>query len=347
MKRREFVSLAALASLLPLARLRAAEGPVARGPADESPAVDPYFLESGDLSSHEQEEVAGFEGELELRGRGQSVPSPRGRPKRAPSYRFVRWSGEPGQEGTFQGPLSTPPAFEGPGGARLNAQIVGFQASTKDWKGRSSKGTLSIEFRARARGEALTWLFAKQFDVFPDGSTNLGTEYVAQRDGQPDPVVLDESIVDMRIQLIRHVKKAQLLRGIMSLASFLAKPVVGNFMASAAPAIRIPRLLPEGVALSQAVLGNSAEDRPRWASGFNAYSVTSTGTRMKLAPGYWAVVDDTLPLDLRDVRLVEFGDRLGLTVSGAPADANYLILAMEIDGAGFRDAPVPKGDSHL
>ncbi len=368
MRRREFMSLSSLAALAPLSALApvaaraatapaaTAPGPAAASPADTAADVNDYFLHPGDLTSAEHEEVVAFEQLRDVQARGGAVPATRGRPRRAPTYRLVRWSGEPGDpQGAFAGPLSVRPALEAGGGAfRLNAQIVGFQLGSDDWGRSARQGTLTVEFRGRAKGEALTWLFAKQFDVFDGGSSNLGSEYVAQHNNQPEPVVVDDPFVDLRIQLIRHVRKPTFLRAVLNLASFLAKPAVGTFLQAASatptPSIRVPRLVPEGVALTQAVLGNSADEKPLWASGFNSYALTAVGSRMKLAPGYWVAYDDSLEGDLRDVRLVEDGDRVALQRGGQPIDANYLVLLFEVSSLAGRTVesappaavPIPK-----
>jgi hypothetical protein len=108
--------------------------------------------------------------------------------------------------------------------------------------------------------------------------------------------------------------------------------------------------VPEGVALTQAVIGNSADEKPLWASGFNSYALTAAGSRMKLAPGYWVAYDDSLAGDLRDVRLAEDGDRVALQRGGQAIDANYLVLLFEVaslagraaDGVTPASVPIPK-----
>lgn len=343
MRRREFISLATLAGLASASRAAGAGAPApARPGAPANPATAPagrgtdalladdYFLHSGDLTAAEQREIAAFEEYQEQAARGGDVPAPRGRPTRAPTYRFVHWTGEPGgTDGTFVGPLSVKPALPSDGAVRFNAQIVGFQLATAEWGRRAPQGTLAVEIRGRSRGEGLTWLFAKAFDVFDGGATNLGAEHVAQRNNQPDPVLLEEPLLDLRIQLIRHIQKPTFLRSVLKVAAFVASPVVGSFVASAAPAVRIPQLVPEGVALAQAVLGSGSDERPLWASGFTTYALAAGAGRMKLVPGFWVAYDATLG-DLRGVRLEELGDRFGLTRDGEPIDANYLVLAIDI-----------------
>jgi len=365
MRRRNFMALAALASAAAATRRARAQEPAAADVPDgeleqlAAQEIDPYFLEPGDLSDDEANRVTEFENYLELRGNGEDAVMPRGgRPKRTPTYRLLHWTGATldDPEARLQGPLSVAAAFEPKQAYRMNAQILGFGASSKDWKGKSNLGTLTVELRARLLGEPLTWLYAEQFEIFKNGATTLGNEYVAQREKTPDPVVTDEHNLDVRIQLIRHKKTGGFWRSILKGASYLASSLVGggfilDAVTQAIPSVRVPRLLQEGVALSQAMFGGMSEERPLWRSGFTSFSVAETGSRMRIRPGYWVALDESIA-DLRDVALTDRGDRVVVVrrSDGKDIDANFLVLWVEIEsgqlGGGEPDAkgaPTPKG----
>jgi len=342
MKRRNFLWAATLAALGGATRPAVAGGeqnrPEAAPPAVDETPVDPYFLDPGELTTNEQEGIAEFEQYQDLVSRGEDAVRPRGgRPKRAPTYRFVHWEGELGDPyGRFIGPMSVQPAEQQMPGFRVNAQIIGFNVSTAEWK-RAERGTLTVEFRGRLYGEPLTWIYAQQFDTFEGGGTNISLEHLAEREGKPDPMVVDEPILDIRIQLMRQPRKGGFLRKVLSLASFVVGLPVGGGggtmagLAQALPSIRVPMMLREGVALSQALFGATAQEKPLWRSGFNPYGLAPGGSRLKLVPGIWAVIDESSNLDLRDARPEDAGGMVALTRGGEVIDANYLVLEVKIN----------------
>lgn len=347
MKRRDFISTTAVASLAAAAgKGLAAEGKSRDEALPFEGEIDPYFLESGLLSDDEHEAIAEFERYEELRERGEPAVMPRGgRPKRFPTYRMLHWTGQRlGDEaGEFVGPLSVEPAFRPQEAYRFNAQILGFHPSKRDWgKGR---GTLVVELRARLQGEALTWLFAQPFDLFKGGVTDLGTAYVAERDGLPDPVMTDEARVDLRIQLLRDKKGIlkKLLRVTTSIVT--GGMAVYQSLGDALPDITIPALPDEGVALAQAVFGGSSETKPVWRSGFNSYSLDARGSRLRMRPGYWLAIDENARFDTQGLRVEEAGDRVVLTREGEAVEDNYLVLWVEIEGGKLSDrsAAIRKG----
>jgi len=365
MKRRRFLragAIAAVATSIGGGRVAAqtATEPSVLTPADDL-GIDPYFLDAGDIPSAEQSAIAEFEQYRELQQRGEDAIMPRGgRPGRAPTYRFLHWSGDlDDPDGRFVGPLSAKPTQAQMQAGRLNAQILGFRACSEDWRGKAERGTLTIELRARNAGQALTWLYAQQFDLFEGGASNLGMEHVAQRDGMSDPVVMDEPTLDIRIQLMRHPRKGGgPLRKILRVATIVTGVPLGvnagarvQAIQQAMPPIAVPQLAKEGVALTQAMFGGTAEEKPIWCSGFNSYSLTKGGGRLKLAPGIWVAIDESRQVDMRGVRVSDIGGRVALAVNGEPIDANYLILDIQIEGGGMgmeqelREV-VPKGEPH-
>ena len=256
------------------------------------------------------------------------------------------------------GPLSLQPAIEVPPPYQLNAQIMGFNVSSEDWSGSSGKGTLTVEFRARNMGEALTWLFVQQFDVVKGTAPTVGLEYVAQREGKPDPVVCEDGNVDMRIQLMRHKTAPQLFRKILKMGATIAGfaiPGAGGLsamgsmnpmsaMGQAPPLLRVPRLAQEGVAFAQATVGGMADEAPIWRGGFNSYAIAAGAGRLALRPGYWIAIDETEGLDYTKLRLDDVGGRVGVIGPEGPLDVNYLVLAVEVRAAaGMRGEIRPKG----
>ena len=75
---------------------------------DNAGDIDPYFLESGSLTSEQQTDVEEYMEYVEKRDAGDDVMIPRGgRPERAPTYRIVHWDGELGDpDGRFVSPFS-------------------------------------------------------------------------------------------------------------------------------------------------------------------------------------------------------------------------------------------------
>lgn len=357
MKRRRFLGLFAASGLA--APLRGfGQGQSAQ---DESlDDVDPYFLDPGDLSPDEQQNIAEFVSYQQRLAAGQDAIMPRsGRPDRAPTFRFLYWDGELGSPaGRFVSPLSVEGQLGAAEAYRLNAQILGFHCASDDWGRRRQQGTLSVEFRARLGGEPMTWLYAQQFET-NRGATTLGREYVGQREGVLDPVVTDEPNVDMRIQLMRQSRSGSVLGKIMRMWGLILGLASGfgvaGTAAQAMPALRITRLLPEGVAFSQALFGGAAKQTPLWRSGFTTYAMSEGGSRLRVRPGLWVAVDESRELSLVDVRLEDAGGDIRLTKNGEPLDVNYLVLSLEMDKAelprygfpGYQDPSsrdiVPKG----
>ncbi len=348
MKRRQFFGMAGLAGLATVAaasRLGLAAGQEKGDPSEASgdafEGIDPYFSFNGTFSDSDLERVADEEAYLDVVQRGGEAIRPRGhKPRWAPTYRMLHWPGDPGEEGVqLMGPLSVEPQMPSGRSYRLNAQILDFHTASKRW-GRGAEGALSIEFRARKGGEALTWLFAEQFQCF-GGSTSLGNSFVAERNGSPQPVLLDEPNVDVRLQLMRMRKAPGILRKILNLASFIVGGGATGVITQMIPSVRIPQLVEEGVALTQALFGEMSSEKPQWLSGFNSYGVSEEGSRLSLAPGLWVVVDENATHDLAAVKLEDRGGRVMLTENGEPLDATYLIFIIEIDtGSRSRDAGI-------
>ena len=96
------------------------------------------------------------------------------------------------------------------------------------------------------------------------------------------------------------------------------------------PPIRVPAMLQEGVALSQAVIGTTAEEVPIWRGGFSSYGLTSEGSRLALGPGYWMAIDSSREPDLTGVVLSDLAGVVAPTRNGEVLDANFLVLAVEI-----------------
>jgi hypothetical protein len=325
-----------------LAAAGLSESPLVRAAPSSDPdlaadRVDPYFLQSGDLNAVEQaavERIVDFQ-ERELAG--EAAVRPRGRPALAPTYRVLNWDGDLEGTGRFQGPLSLSPALPPAPGYQMNAQILGLHVASDDWGRGNAQGTLSVEFRTRLDNEPVTWLFAQQFDVRRNGRTNVGLEYVGQRNGTRDPIVSDEPAVDLRIQLMRNRRGAGLLRKVLQVFSFVVGLPTGGITGSAAafaqalPVIRVPRLLREGVAFSQALFGGVTDESPIWRGGFTTFSLAPGGGRLALTPGLWVIMDEAREVDLREVVLRDLGGSIGMLREGKPVDANYLVLS--IDGS--------------
>lgn len=342
MKRRHFLqcaSMLGLASLVPGRRGQAAPSRDA-----DLADVDPYFLESGDLTETERQSIDAYLGYLEDASDGRDAIIPRGgRPKRAPTYRFLRYTGELGDPyGRFVGPLRTRPELPEDSTYRMNAQILGFHGATDDWGDDYEIGALSVEARAGIRGELMTWLYAERFEIYEDGATSLGLEYVAQRDGRPEPIATDSPNIDLRIQLLKcERQKSGFLGKVFRVASSLVTGAfgggaVGQAAEAVAPTIRVPQMVQEGVAFSQAVFGGMTEEAPIWRSGFTSFGLARGGSRLGLSPGLWVALDETRQLDLRGCYLDDLGGRVGLMREGAELDVNYLVLSVEV-----REGPLP------
>ncbi|OGC90158.1 MAG: hypothetical protein A2W25_17450 [candidate division Zixibacteria bacterium RBG_16_53_22] len=302
--------------------------------------IGSYFLDSGVLTPVEQrgvEELAAYQARIMV---GESAIRPRGRPSKAATYRLIRWERDLGGEpGSFRGPLSIRPIQKSSKAYGVNAQVIGFHLSSEDWPDRSGSGALTVEFRSRLMGESLTWLYARQFDIGENWSTNLGMEFVGERNGAPQPVITDEKTVDLRIQLMRLGSQGGFLKKVFKMASYvtgLATPAQGSAAAklsSAFPVVRVPAMFAEGVALSQTLVGGSSEESPIWRSGFVSYALAKGGSRFSIAPGIWVVLDETREEDLREVQVAEKYGQALLVRDGQVLDVNHLVLDIQVSGA--------------
>lgn len=357
MKRRRFLRALAASGILTPAQVLLASASDSRGGSINAGAhpgaglddIDPYFLDPGDMTSLDQrgvEELAEYH-QLVLEGKDAFKPRSE-RLGRAPTYRFLHWHGEIGDPaGRFAGPLSIRPAVARSPAYRVNAQILGFNACSSDWQDETEKGALSIELRGRVQGEPMTWLFAQMFEIYKGGASSLGFEYVAQRDGSPIPIITDEPNIDIRIQLMRSKKaKSGVLGKVLRVASVVIGGPVGGATGELAgqlgggqsePAIRVPQMLKEGVALSQAVFAGSIDEKPIWRSGFASFGVGPGGSRMGLRPGLWVVMDESRYLDLRGAQIDDIGGRATVTRNGKPLDFNYLVLDFQVEESTLPD----------
>ncbi len=348
MKRRKFLGSTALLSLYAAIRPGHAAPQAASAP-DDAPAddweVDSYFLDTGEVSQSEQDSVADFEQYQDRIGQGKEAIMPRGgRPRRAPTFRFLHWNGDlSGSGGELVSPLAVEPMVAGPRPEKcaLNAEILGFHACTEDFPKKSERGTLTVELRGVTQKEKMSWMYVQQFDVYDGGATDLGMEHIAQADKS---VELEEPTVDVRLQLMRHSPRGGFLHKVLKVAGMLNGVRTGKgrdrLFASLddatqqAPALRIPKLPKEGVALGQAVLSGITKERPLWASGYNAYSLTDGGGRLKITPGIWVAIDESRVTDTAGINVADRYGRIVLTRDGEPIDANYLILDFKIGEAG-------------
>ncbi|MEO1574029.1 MAG: hypothetical protein AAFU65_03625 [Pseudomonadota bacterium] len=320
--------------------------------SDPDPSdVHPYFLQSGDAPPAARADIEELVAWQSRSLAGASGPRPRSTHLLTPTYRLLKWRGDIGAPGDFEGPVSLSPKLPVAPGYQLNAQILGMHVGS-GWSGRRSRGTLSIEFRTRLDREPMTWLFAQQFDVADNRRTTVGLAFVGQRDGQSDPIVADSPLVDLRIQLIRHRGRVGVLRKVLQLAAYVVGlPVAGltgasATLAAALPIVRAPRLLREAVAFSQAMFGGLSKEAPIWRSGFTSFAIAPGAGRLTLTPGLWIAIDDTDGLNLDGVQVSELGSGLALTKDGTPIDANHLILDLTLDvaqltgnGRVLRDTP--------
>ena len=91
MKRRNFFRTAILAGL------GLSAGPASGVERDTGGEIDPYFLDTGELTEAEQQAVEEYVGYRDSLLEGREAVMPRGgKPKRAPTYRFLHWHGELG-----------------------------------------------------------------------------------------------------------------------------------------------------------------------------------------------------------------------------------------------------------
>ncbi|MDH3469643.1 MAG: hypothetical protein OES26_27785, partial [Gammaproteobacteria bacterium] len=322
---------------------------------DDPNYIDPFFLDNGNVSPDEQKSVEAYVDYQERSMTDRAAIQPRGgRPRRGPNYRFLHWPGRLGDSGTsFVGPLSISPKIDDVGPYLFNAQILGFNTSTSDWKSRKGGGTLSVEFRSLFMNESMTWLYLETFEATNNGGNTVGLEYVAQRDNLPVPVICEEPNLDIRITLIRHRKAPGVLRKILRIGSLLTgAPTVGmlgdspsshDYLANRQPVMRVPQMVQEGVAFTQATLGGMSDEAPIWRSGFTSYAVASGGSRLALRPGLWVAIDDSLDIDYSSIVLQDDGGRVSLVQNGKYLDVNYLVLALEIDRFVEDRGVMPKG----
>jgi hypothetical protein len=303
--------------------------------------IDPYFLDSGQLDDNEQNELVQLEGFRQREMEGSPAVIPRGfQARRAPTYRFVRWTGDIGDpSGRFVSPLAVEAASVRGEGYRVNGQILGFRCAREDWGRRADRGTLTVELRARVGAEPMTWLFVQQFDADGEGFTNIGAEYVAQRDGSPNPAFTDDQNIALRFQLMRAPSRgSQVFRKLLGAALVLSGvPLqlgdrnLQNALAKLPP-LRVPALLQEGAALTQAVIGGTADELPIWRGGFSSYGLATGGSQLSLAPGLWMAIDASREVDLRGVVLDDIGGTIAPLRDGELIDANYLVVGLDIDG---------------
>ena len=352
MKRRNFFKLAAFTSLGLTSKPGSAQS-VDEG--RDSDYIDPYFLDDGEITSTELQSVEEYIDYQDKSMTGADAVQPRGgRPSRGPNYRFLHWPGQLGDASTkLTGALSISPEIEDVGPHLFNAQILGFNTSGTDWKGRKGAGSLSIEFRSRFMDQAMTWLYMESFETTRDGGNTVGFEYVAQRDELPEPVICEDANVDMRITLVRHRKSPGVLRKILRIGSLLTgAPIIGggggsssnfDYLANRPAVMAVPQMVQESVAFTQATLGAMSDEAPIWKSGFTSYAVALGGSRLSLRPGFWVAMDDSRDIDYSSIVLEDQGGRIALVQNGRELDVNYLVLALEINGSVGERSVLPKG----
>jgi hypothetical protein len=183
----------------------------------------------------------------------------------------------------------------------------------------------------------MTWLFVQQFDADSRGFTNIGYEYVAQRDGSPNAAFTDDQNIGLRIQLMRAPSRSgQIFRKLLSAALVLSGVPLQledrNLQRALAslPPLRVPALLQEGAALSQAVIGGTAEESPIWRGGFSSYGLSTDGSLLSLAPGLWMAIDAEREIDLRGVVLDDVGGTIAPLRDNEMLDCNYLVVGLDI-----------------
>jgi hypothetical protein len=302
--------------------------------------IDPYYLDSGVLTDAEQAEIVRLERIRQREMEGLPAVGERAAaPRRAPTYRFVHWSGDIGDpNGRFVSPLGVETPAESRTAYEVNSQILGFRCATEDWGRRADRGTLTVELRASIAEEPQTWLFVQQFDVDSRGFTNIGYEYVAQRDGRPSPAFTEPENIGLRIQLIRAPSRSrQIFRKLLSSALVLSGVPLESAREnleqalSHLPPLRVPALLQEGVAFTQAVVGGTAQETPIWRGGFTSYGLSSQGSPLALTPGLWLAIDADRELDLRGVVLDDTGGTIAPLRDGEILDCNYLVLRFGVN----------------
>jgi hypothetical protein len=348
MKRRNFIkSSTALGIGMASTGLARALSEVMKDPEVNSlmdaQGIDPYFLDPGTVTPKAQQMIMEFSRFHEDVAVGKRGIQPRGeRPKGAPTYRFLHWDGDIGDsKGKFVGPLSLKPFIDQAPAYQMNAQLLAFNPGTEDWQGSSNQGALTIEMRVPGSADPLTWLFAEQFGVSAGGNTTLGLGYVAQKQGVSTPIYTTSPNVEIRMQLMQH-KNPGLLQKIFKITSMVIGTGMGMLgqaavpgLLSAIPSLRIPQLVPEGVAFTQALLGSTNPESPIWRSGFNSYGLALNGGRMRLRPGLWVVMDEQRQPDLRGIKLDDYGGKAALLLDGAPIESlNYLVLDVSLATLG-------------
>lgn len=313
--------------------------------AFESQEIDPYFLDPGDLDPGEQEEIEDLIGFQEEAAAGRNVTFRGKKPKRAPSFRLLHWQGDLGS-GRFIGPLSLKPTLTRSLGYNLNAQVISFHPSEKEWRGKNDQGALTIEFRSRIQGEPMTWLYAEQFGVSGRGASTLGYGFVCQKRGMPEPLITEGPNVDIRMQLMQH-RNPGVLGKILKVASMIigiggGQGSGGSLIDTLFPAIRIPRLVQEGVAMGQSLIGGTGAESPLWQSGYTSYGLSDEGSRLSMNPGLWVAMDDSQQQDLSNVQLVDYNGQATLVQNDEPIqDMNYLVMdvGMTENTTGYPGCP--------
>ncbi|MEM7077144.1 MAG: hypothetical protein AAF513_00825 [Pseudomonadota bacterium] len=352
MDRRGFFyrSLLGLATLTGSTRLATAEAAAPKEPTsiESDAAVEAYFLDPGEMDIDEAPDLEAYiasRGEeltsgQKTRSSGSARPSPK-----APNFSLFKWEPENGE---FLTPLSVKRTLSAAQGYAVNGQILGFRLASNRWRGRRNKGTLTIELRGRANQEPRTWLFTQMFEAIA-GNPNLGAEFLMSRDGVASDMITDEGGLDLRVQLLRE--KSGIIR-LQSILAFLADALAGGksgAVTALIPAVRIPAMLKEGVALSRALLAKTGKQELIWRSAYNPYRIASAGSssRLNLAPGLWVIVDESLTekTTLNGCELTDIGGRYALTCGGTVVDANCLIFSLEIkpvDLATVERSAVPR-----
>lgn len=316
--------------------------------------IDPYFLDADYLdparvTDADREAIRSKFAAQERRLAGKTTVRARGTTKHGPGqFAYLRWQGDLDDgAGRFIGPLSVVPSVAPSQYYSVNAQILGFNLSSEDWSA-GNEGTLTIELRSTRYDEPLTNLFAQPFDVNQPGYTAIGAQMVCQRDGVSFPMICEQPLIDIRIQLLRQKKGMEFFRKVLRAAAWVAgvggapgvrktslKDVSSNL------ALQIPNQAKEAVALSQAVFGNMSDSAPLWKGGFTSFALLESAGAVRLDSGFWVVVDDSALGSLQNARLADRGGRAALLVDGKPIDANYLVLSFTIQPAQLRQPAFP------
>src|SRR5262245_19677646 len=143
MKRRRFLTLTTIASFGLTTRSvgagdkstpRVVESHPETSAKESNVSVDSYFLDSGEIVRSERAQIEAFIEYRDLASAGKSNVTPRSSPKRAPTYRFMHWSGDLGNpSGRFVGAFGLSPGLPSANAYAVNAQILNFHGASKDW----------------------------------------------------------------------------------------------------------------------------------------------------------------------------------------------------------------------